>query len=113
MRTFAPPEPSVSGAVPMAGQWQVSTEGGETPAWSRDGQELYYVAPDLTMMAVSVTLEGAVPSLGPPVAVFPTRIVRHAGRSFDVGPDGRFLINTRPDDVATTPITLIQNWRAE
>jgi hypothetical protein len=30
-----------------------------------------------------------------------------------VAPDGRFLINTVLDDVATAPITLLTNWHPE
>jgi Tol biopolymer transport system component len=37
------------------GRWQVSTEGGITPAWSRDGRELFYVAGDARLMAVATT----------------------------------------------------------
>ena len=33
------------------GQWQVSTAGGISPCWAADGKELYYIAPDGTLMA--------------------------------------------------------------
>ncbi|MGH9256478.1 MAG: protein kinase domain-containing protein, partial [Vicinamibacterales bacterium] len=33
------------------GKWQVSAAGGAHPRWRRDGQELYYVAPDNRLMA--------------------------------------------------------------
>ena len=38
----------------MAGQWQVSIEGGTQPAWARNGQELFYLAPDGTLSSVRV-----------------------------------------------------------
>ena len=49
------------------------------------------------------------------MALFPTRIygggVDNAqGRQYDVTRDGRFLINTVLDD-ASSPITLMQNWK--
>ena len=39
----------------------VSTLGGYAPRWRRDGKELYYLAPDRMLMAVSVNLEGNLP----------------------------------------------------
>ena len=36
------------------GKWQISVAGGTQPRWRRDGNELFYVAPDKTVMAVSV-----------------------------------------------------------
>ncbi len=47
--------------VPAAagGKWLMSTAGGDKPRWSRDGKELYYIAPDRKLMAVPV-------KLGPP-----------------------------------------------
>ena len=36
------------------GRWQVSTGGGTQPLWARNGQELFYLAPDGTLMSVPV-----------------------------------------------------------
>jgi hypothetical protein len=36
------------------GQWQISAAVGDKPRWSRDGTELFYIAPDGKMMAVPV-----------------------------------------------------------
>ena len=57
------------------GKWQVSTAGGVAPRWRADGKELYFLAPDATMMAVPVTAAGTSFEAGTPVALFPTRIV--------------------------------------
>ena len=80
------------------GQWQVSTGGGVTPLWRRDGKELYYIAPDARLMAVgfaTVSTAGAAPAIGTPTALFQTRIL-YGGtnpvgttRQYDVAPDGR------------------------
>ena len=40
-------------------KWQVSTAEGAAPRWRADGKELYFLAPDATMMAVPVTASGA------------------------------------------------------
>ena len=115
VRPFAPPTTPGSAATATGGERQVSSVGGSTPAWRADGQELYYLAPDGTMMAVSITSRGTEVDVGPPAALFPTRIAGggESGRQYDLAPDGRFLLNTLPEEGAATPITLIQNWRPE
>jgi Tol biopolymer transport system component len=109
----APPADSA-----VAGQWQVSTAGGIFPRWRSDGRELYYIAPDSTLMAVPVTAAGAVIQPGTPLALFQTRIfgggsvATFVGPQYDVSSDGRFLINTVLEE-ASSPITLLQNWNPE
>ena len=39
----------------QGGKWQISTAGGTQPRWRRDGKELFYLAPDLTLMAVPIS----------------------------------------------------------
>ncbi len=73
------------------GKWQISTGGGVQPRWSGDGTELFYIAPDLTIMAVPVRGEREL-EVGAPVGLFDTRIsggcVWVAGRraQYDVAP---------------------------
>ena len=100
------------------GKWQVSTAGGVAPRWSADGKELYFLAPDATMMAVTVTAAGASFDAGRPVALFPTRIVNGGTvtqnrAEYAVARDGRFLINQTVGDATAAPITLILNWHPE
>jgi hypothetical protein len=69
------------------------------------------------MMAAPVTIIGSTPKLGAPMTLFQTRVFgggfdNSQGPQFDVGPDGRFLINTVLDD-PLAPITLIENWRPD
>jgi Tol biopolymer transport system component len=113
VRPFVPP--SATGAGASVGQWQVSTAGGITPAWRRDGKELYYLNPAGALMAVPITVTGTTLEPGAPVVLFPTRIYgggveAQQGRQYDVAPDGRFLINTELDSAAP-PITLLMNWK--
>ena len=127
VRPFVPPSRDASadkptgaaGAVadpgPTGGQWQVSTAGGVFPVWRPDGKELYYLNPEGAMMAARITVTGSTLAPGAPVVLFPTRIFGGGrsfglGRSYDVAPDGRFLINT-VQDVDAAPITLLTNWR--
>ena len=100
--------------VPAAavGKWQISTAGGDKPRWRRDGTELYYIAPDRKMMAVPVKLG---PPFEPGVAIplFDTRVVGF--HSYDVSPDGRFLLYTpsEAEAPASSPVTIVLNWQAE
>ncbi|MGH9256622.1 MAG: protein kinase domain-containing protein [Vicinamibacterales bacterium] len=108
-----------AGASPVqgsaSGQWQISTTGGIWPHWRRDGNELYYIAPDGKLMAVPITIEGTTVNAGAPVALFQTQIIGGGtnidlGRQYDVAPDGRFLINVATDQTTNSPIVLILNW---
>ncbi len=120
VRPFARPLPSGSAAHSAAGREQVSSAGGTHPTWRADGRELYYIAPAGALMAVPITIGiGGAAEPGTPVPLFPTRLAGdrfegiHGRRQYDVTRDGRFLVNTIPDDAVAAPITLIQNWRPE
>ena len=39
---------------PSSGQFQISTNGGLLPRWRADGKEMFFLAPDGTMVAVAV-----------------------------------------------------------
>ena len=99
-----------------SGQFPVSTTGGITPRWRLDGKELYYIAPDGQLMAVSIVTTGRAPEMGAPVALFQPHILfggtMATGNTwqYDVAPDGRFLINVTAGDAAAAPITVIQHW---
>jgi serine/threonine-protein kinase len=93
-----------------AGRWQVSTAGGRTPLWSRDGRELYFLGLDSAMMAARVETTTAFVS-GAPVRLFAHHNyvggASSIGRTYDQSPDGRFLM-IKP---APSPnITVVLNW---
>jgi Tol biopolymer transport system component len=99
----------------------VSTSGGKYPRWNADSSEIYFVAPDDTLMAVRVasghsTQTDLTIEIGKPVALFATRMVGGFAASFVRAPyavarDGRFLFNEPLDESTNTPITLILNWQ--
>ena len=100
-----------------AGRWQVSTAGGATPLWSRDGGELFFKSPDGTLMGTRVE-PGAVWRSGTPQRVLSGEYHAEARRTFDISPDGRrFLMikNTASGDSARpeNQIVMIQNWHEE
>jgi Tol biopolymer transport system component len=83
----------------------ISTAGGQGGHWSRDGDEIYYVAPDGNLMAVPVKTVPAFEA-GTPVVLFPI-----AG-SFDTATRDRFLVNVPAGGDRIVPATLVQNWLA-
>jgi hypothetical protein len=91
---------------------QVSLDGGVAPHWRADGKELYFLALDNTMMAVSISSAAGKITSGKPVPLFKLADVKTSGglRPFVVAPDGqRFLVNV-PADGSRVPITVIYNW---
>lgn len=73
---------------------QVSIGGGVQPRWARNGQELFYLAPDGTMMVLQ-RAGGGSSTFGAPRALFKTSLSPAAAElsEYDVTPDGqRFLI---------------------
>ncbi len=102
---------------PAGGKWQISTGGGITPRWGRDGREVFYLAPDSSMMSVPVRVSADRQSIEPGAAarLFKVPIVPAGGNrhQFAVAPDGRFLVNIRVDEAMTTPIAVVQNWTAD
>ena len=79
---------------------QVSANGGLEPQWSRDGKELFYLAPDQTLMAVSVR---STPST---VELSSAQGVIHHARQLDRGAGGREALRgvSRCDEVPHQPI---------
>jgi Tol biopolymer transport system component len=102
----------------------VSSQGGVAPAWSRDGQRLFYYslpAPDGTRSVMAVTVRHSPQlSLGRPTPLFrlPDRFIRLSSmRSYELHPDGRrFVVGRRVEIEPPPPITrleLVHNWFAE
>jgi hypothetical protein len=83
-----------------------------SPRWRSDGRELYYIAPDNKLMAVTAGASGVTFVPGSPEALFQTRIAPGIYRqNYDVARDGRFLIDTELDDTSAEPIHLLMNWK--
>ena len=101
-------------SFPMqTGKWQISTDGGTQPRWRRDGKELFYVALDRKLMAVTAK-SGNTFEAEAPRALFQTALenVTHLRQTYAVAADGqRFLLNT-PVETASPPMTIVLNWPA-
>ena len=93
------------------GKWQISSAGGRQAQWSRDGKELFYVAPDQKLMAVPVH-PGASLDPGAPKELFQLHMATDSfGTSYDVAADGqRFLVSTLVGEEVSPPLNVIVNW---
>ena len=102
----------------------ISTNGGEQPAWSRDSRELFYVQGGLAnspggtprLMSVRIATDPAFRA-GTPQRLFDSTDLRIPwGRSYDVAPDGRFLLTLGKESPATpapTQMIFVQHWFEE
>jgi len=107
--------PSADGKL-AADKQVISTAGGTSPVWRRDGTELFFIAADGQMMAASVNTNGTAFEFAAPKPLFKSRTMSLEGRiyhEYDVSPDGqRFLIGTLIGDSKAPPPTVIMNWTA-
>jgi Tol biopolymer transport system component len=93
---------------------QVSTGGGTQVRWSADGREVFYIAPDGKMMAVSLGSSGAALDPKLPTPLFQTHLATGTNvlgmkPQYAVSRDGRFLLNTAVES-ASAPIVVSFNW---
>jgi Tol biopolymer transport system component len=98
---------------PVAGfKRMISVGGGTQPAWRADGKEIFYLAADRNMMAVSVDSGFASLKLTLPKRLFETSLeFDSALRQYDVSANGKRFLLTQPlEDSASVPITVIVNW---
>jgi len=91
---------------------RASTLGGGQPRWRGDGKELFYLAPDGTLLAVPVAASGTTIKLGEPTRLFraPVAFTAGLGRVLNVTADGRFLLNVVPADRARPSIVVLHGW---
>jgi eukaryotic-like serine/threonine-protein kinase len=89
------------------GKWQISTSGGDSPLWSRDGRKIYFVT-GAKFMEVDVSTTGSTFQASTPRTVFE---LEHGQVDFrDVTADGqRILLNVISGEVSA-PATLVTNW---
>jgi serine/threonine protein kinase/Tol biopolymer transport system component len=92
-------------------RWQISTEGGEEPRWSRDGRELYYRNGNL-FMSVAISTSPSFHASKPTNlfgGVFDLRT--NTGITYDVDPKGNRFLMLRPAEESTAPsVMIVLNW---
>lgn len=96
-----------------SGKWQVSTAGGTSSKWRRDGKELFFLDPADDLMAVDVNPSGATIQLGSPHTLFRAVGVQNTLGAYAMTGDGKkFLINSGDVKEENQPLTMVQNWTA-
>lgn len=100
----------------LGGKWQVSTEGGTEPQWSRSARELFYRSGD-KMMAVEINTQPRFVA-GKPKQLFEGQYLRtpsgFARANYDVSADGqRFLMLKPVSSVQATELNVVLNWTEE
>jgi len=104
-------------------KWQISSAGGTSPRWRRDGKELYYLSADSKLMSVEVNGTTSAFQAAVPRALFPVLLKTGASRldlnptneqiGYDSAPDGKWFVLNSPPVGSPPPITLITNWTPE
>jgi hypothetical protein len=99
-------------ARPASGEdrkWRVSTEGGASPVWSRNGKEIFYLC-GMKLMAVDVQPQGEDLRVGTPHVLFEN----HEIYWYDVARDGkRFFVAENPNPGMSSHLDVVVNWFSE
>jgi hypothetical protein len=105
-------------SFPEAGNLrQLSSKGGLQPLWRADGREIFYLAPDRTLMAVDLGPAAAALDPGPPRRLFATHAIwlemQPTARTYAAVRDGqRFLLANATEQARSEPIRVVLNWHA-
>jgi serine/threonine-protein kinase len=94
------------------GKWRVSTNGGTSARWSRDGQELFFVEGQ-QLMAVAVTTRPTF-SMHTASPLFSKPTLRSFNPQYDVTADRqRFILRERPADERPLAVHVVHEWFEE
>ncbi|MGA9967114.1 MAG: protein kinase [Terriglobales bacterium] len=93
------------------GKWQVSANGGQSPQWSKDGKELYYMDATYNLFAVPVTDAGGALQFG----AGQTLVTNWTAPNifYDVTPDDKKILLNRVSQQVSQSVTLVSNWTEE
>src|SRR5262249_46093435 len=97
---------------PSGTRYQVSNAGGTEARWRQDGKEIFFISPDLKLMAAQVVNNAPFESGNPkPLFNIQERFLGFERGNYAVSKDGnRFLINTMVDPTNSNAIHLKTNW---
>jgi len=99
------------------GEQMISANGGSQPRWRHDGKEIFYIAPNNTLMSVPIQISSGGQSIeaGTAVALFHSHVFsksRAGKQQYAVSRDGqRFLMNVSLEDATPSPISVLLNWK--
>jgi eukaryotic-like serine/threonine-protein kinase len=107
------PEVYVAPFPRPGGKWLISTAGGHAPRWRADGNEIFYLGLDNTLMSATVNGKGETFEVGVVKPLFRPRLGPGGPTPYDVARDGHhFLMNLISEKAAPAPITVVLNWTA-
>jgi serine/threonine-protein kinase len=100
------------------GKWQISTDGGMEPEWSKTGHELFYlIAGGGSMISVPYTVDKDSFQPGKPEVLFTDKLeMRAPFTSYDVTPDGQHFVVFQFAGGRSAPSsapTVVLNWLDE
>jgi serine/threonine protein kinase len=90
-------------------RWRVSTDGGRTPVWRRDGGEIYFVDANERITAVTVSPSPGDLRLGRPRALFHAELKQSERAQFDTLDGETFLVNRTRRTGSGASLTLVLN----
>jgi len=102
-----------------SGKWQISSEGGSDPLWSRSGRELFFLSAANRMVAVPVQAESSTArgsfAFGKPQPLFDASsyTLGPAYRPFDISADGKRFLMLKPvgsGGAARPSIVVVSHW---
>jgi Tol biopolymer transport system component len=110
------PQVYIQTLPPSGSKWQLTSDGGDMPAWRQDGGEIYWVGLDRVLRAAPIVSLSPF-AAGPPVELFRLRIPQVAitgNRTyFAATRDGRrFLVNSLVGASDDPGIGMIMGWNA-
>jgi eukaryotic-like serine/threonine-protein kinase len=92
-------------------QYQVSTNGGSSPQWRKDGKELFYISSSNKLMAVEIRTEPQV-HIGSIVPLLDTDFFEGWSNMYKVLNNGQeFLANTGSTSSILKPLKVVVNWK--
>ncbi len=108
VQVYVSPFPDVN-----QGKWQISTDGGNSPRWSPDGKELYYLKGGYSIESAMAVKIKTIPefSAGRPEVLFKGNMYINPANPYmddpaapyDIHPDGQRFIMIKPDTKGLTP----------
>jgi Tol biopolymer transport system component len=92
------------------GKWQVSSNGGQAPQWSKDGKEIYYIDQGFNIFAVPVKDSGDAVQFG----AAQTLVANWTAPNifYDVAPDGKKILLDRVSQQVSQSVTVVANFTA-
>jgi serine/threonine-protein kinase len=98
---------------PPGPRWQISTDGGKEPCWSRSERELFFRSGD-RMMLVDVETKPTFRA-GRPRTLFKESFFATKWSTYGVAPDGSRFLMIKPDPAESGPahVNVVLNWFEE